>query len=398
MSSNDKNQGKKSSKKTSSYYEVPGPDIDTSPMGVANETTRRAKKSADISFEPVLQGVELGHSISDSSMRIVQQAKQAPAAAKAKSQPSPAFVWKLQQVPTLPEFHPLERTAVFVRDSSHMEISGRISRVLRERSIEAEYENEKAKVKCVTPEGVECRVRLYRGRGEYKTGIIVEVQRRFGASLFFKGHCDAILSAAEGNPPPPPPALLRSSDVLPLVSDSEEDYTPPSGSESLKMVEKMFAHGGCDGQHLALQTLSSLTDTRKMGSAHARLVSAALLDTSNTVGSRVFDYICRREQEDEFKLRNLALLTLANALEAVKGQVESVIRELVRPYLLKELQEAQSTPRNAQLATRCFEYLYKEDHDQGEIAAAAEKAQAVGQARHAGLAAQTKRLLDKMML
>ena len=307
------------------------------------------------------------------------------------------FVWKLRDVPTLPEFHPLERTAVFVEGSTPSDISERISKVLRERSIEAEYEDEKAKAKCLTPEGVDCRVRMYRGRGKYSHGIIVEVQRRFGASSNFHKHVSAILDAAQGMNPPPPPSIRGSADALPLVSDSEDDYVPKSGCGSLKMVEKMFGHGGYDSQYLALQTLSSLTDSKKMGVATAKAVSTDLLLSTNEVGNKVFDLLCKKDEEEGYKLRSLAFCILANALEATKGNIDQVIRELIRPVLLQELNKAESNPRSAQMAARCFEFLYKGDHDQGEIAAALEKAQSVGAARHAGLYQQAQRCLDKML-
>lgn len=380
-------------------------DVSFGPMDDGDDTTRRA--GGGISFEPMMPFAGAAAPSFSSprfyepAMQQTQQTKQAPLSIQSSAAPAPVnpFVWKLTSVPTLPELHPLERTAVFVDRVSPSVISERISKVLRERSIEAEYEDEKAKVKCVTPEGVECRVRLYRGRGKYNKGIIVEVQRRFGSSVNFHKHVSAILDASEGmTPPPPPPALRGSADALPLVSDAEDDFAPKSGADSLKMVEKMFGYGGYDSLYLALQTLSSLTDSKKMGKATARAVSKELLSASNVVGSKVFDLLNKKEEEDDgIKLRVTALSILANALEAVNGNVSSFIRELLRPVLLNELTKAESNPRSAQMSARCFEYLYAGDHDQGEIAAVLETARSVGASRHAGLHQQAQRCLDKML-
>ena len=134
-----------------------------------------------------------------------------------------------------------------------------------------------------------------------------------------------------------------------------------------------------------------------MGLATAKTVSTEMLSSTNEVGNKVFDLLCKKDEEEGFKLRSLAFCILANALEATKGNLDQVIRELLRPVLLKELNGAESNPRLAQLAARCFEFLYKGDHDQGEIAAALEKAQSVGAARHAGLYQQAQRCLDKML-
>lgn len=404
MSSSDR--GKKTKKAPPSYNGMDDfVDVDTSAMDAGDGTTRRA--GGGISFEPMIAGFPGGISFGspnpyDSSMKQTTLTKQPPSVSKPVTKHEPAvvnpFVWKLRDVPTLPELHPLERTAVFVEGSTPSEITERISNILRERSIEAEYENEKAKAKCTTPEGVECRVRLYRGRGKYSHGIIVEVQRRFGSSTNFQTHVSAILNAAEGlAPPPPPPALGHSADALPLVSDSEEDYSPPSGASSLKMVEKMFGHGGYDSQYLALQTLWSLTDLKKMEPATAKSVSIELLSSSNAVGDKLYDLLCKKDEDEGFKLRPTAFSVLANAVEATKGNIDQAVHEFLRPVLLKELGNAESNPRAAQMAARCFEFLYKGDHDQGEIAAALEKAQAVGAARHAGLHQQAQRCLDKML-
>lgn len=241
------------------------------------------------------------------------------------------FLWTLPSVPTLPEFHPLERTAVFVPNTIPSEVASRISTILRERSIEAQYDNAKAKVKCTTAEGVDFRIRLYRGRGRYHHGIIVEVQRRFGTSLIFHNDTQAILDGAEGkvvlppplslNPPPPPlllsshtaaapplSHLMRKSNILPKVMDEDTDddaddhdylgsshstspYVVPSADSSLAMVAKMMKLSGFDSQYLGLQTLSPLVDSEKLSSTTARAVATKLMQPDNEVGVKVFHYI-----------------------------------------------------------------------------------------------------------
>ena len=249
------------------------------------------------------------------------------------------FLWTLSSVPTLPEFHSLERTAVFVPTTIPSDVSSRISVILRERSIEAQYDDAKAKVKCTTAEGVDFRIRLYRGRGRYSHGIIVEVQRRFGTSLVFHNDTISILDGAVGkvvspppalNPPPPPsssspllssshtveppsPCLMRSSNNLPKVSDEDIDdadadandndnddlgsshssspYTVPSADSSLAMVAKMMHLEGFDSQYLGLQTLSPLVDSEKLSLSTARAVATKLLQPENEVGVKVVTYI-----------------------------------------------------------------------------------------------------------
>lgn len=54
----------------------------------------------------------------------------------------------------------------------------------------AEYDNSKAKAVCHSRDGVEFRVRLYRGKGKFSHGVIVEVQWREGFCPRF--HLDAL--------------------------------------------------------------------------------------------------------------------------------------------------------------------------------------------------------------
>jgi hypothetical protein len=303
--------------------------------------------------------------------------------------------WNLVDVPVLPEYHPLEKTAVLVSHTSPLEVSTRISDVLRDRSIEAFYEDDKAKVKCTTENGVAFRVRLYRGRGEFKHGIIVEVQRRFGVSVNFHADTMAILDAAQGKVPPPPPSSLAGS--LPLVSDSEDEYQT-DGTSSLAMVSTMLKHPGSDSQYLALQTLSSLTNASKMGPSTARKVSVELLKPDNEVGSKVLSLVLDKKKEVDrmFNLQVTAMTVIANALEAVNGAVSDIVRENLRPVLLQELGQAESNPRSAQMAARCVEFLLEGDHNIGELEIVLETALEAGTARHAGLRRQAQVCLDKI--
>ena len=316
----------------------------------------------------------------------------------------PKFAWRLDRVPTLPECHVLESTAVFVPNAVPQVISERISDILRVRSIEAVYDDDKAKVKCVSADGVDFRVRLYRGRGKFNHGIIVEVQRRFGTSLNFHQDTMAILNKAEGKSvPPPPPSFGRdttSSSSLPLiVSDSEEDeQASTDGSSSLSMVEKMFEHPAHDTHSLGYQLLTSLTDSSKVGVKTARSVSSKLLEADNAVGSKVLSLVLDRKGEDElFKLRTCAFTVLANAMHAVKGDMsDTPLREQLSRVLIDELRDAQENPRLAVQAARCVEMLlHKNEQEDADMHSALMKANEVGAARHAGLEEQAQKCLAK---
>jgi hypothetical protein len=368
--------------------------------------------------------------------------------------------WVLTKAPTLPQFHPLERTATFVPHVTDVSlVSSRISRVLRDRSVEATYDSAKAKVRCASMDGVDFRIRLYRGRtAQYSHGIIVEVQRRFGMSFTYHHDTQAILDAAHGKaastsavPPPPASASANGALVLPLVSDAEdvsgteseqdEDHatTPPPplpSTSSLAMVATMFAHSDYSSQFLAYQTLIPLTSAARMGRSTAKSVATQLLQPGNPVGAKVLDAILlssgsapknqnnkrayrgtleyESDDEDgsgsstlnddaqyEMKLQTMAWTVLSNAVHATKGQaVTTTLREELRPALLQALEAAASNPRHAQMAALCAEFvllcLDDSTGDRQDLVDALEQAVQIGRIKHAGLKAQAQRCLDKV--
>ncbi len=381
------------------YYNKPMPANPKKMMDEhVEETTRRITGRG---AAPAMVAPSMGSMPMSFSPSMTRPAGFGPmiATAPVKAQATPAssqskYVWNLSQAPTLPEFHPLERTAVFVPHATPSLVAARISDLLRDRSIQATYEDDKAKVKCVTTEGVDFRIRLYRGRSHFSHGIIVEVQRRFGFSIHFHMDMQAILDAAQGKTPMPPPVRQQA---LPQVSDDEDDdddmAPPPTGSSSLLMVEKMLSFPGFDAQYLGLQTLSSLVDPEKMTLPTARRVSAALLKPTCEVGQKVFSYVIHRKTEESYiSLRIMALGILANAMRS-SSIVPDYLRISLRPVLLEDLHKAEDSPNMALLASKCMEYYIRGDVDTMELNEAFETARKVGEARHKGLMEQADRCI-----
>ena len=319
---------------------------------------------------------------------------------KSLKEPVKMIGWMLYDAPVLPEFHPLERSAVFVPRSQALEVAQRISDVLRDRSISATYDNVKAKASCSTPEQVEFRIRLYRGRKQYSHGIIVEVQKRFGSCLSFHDDTTAILEAAEGKIPPPPPLAMDSLSriALPLVSDNEDDHEDNEPSCSLEFVAKMLNFPSYDSHHLALQTLVSLTDSAKMGHNTARNVSTELLDVDSDIGAKVFSLVIDTspDQEETFGLRVQAMTVISNAVNTLHGSISTFLRERLRPALLKEMKTAEAYPQMAYLAAKCLEPLIEGDHSPCELHSALEVALSVGESRHAALKRQAELCIHKI--
>lgn len=108
--------------------------------------------------------------------------------------------WNVSErnIRTLPSFYQLEKSAVFVPQASASILAARVTSVLQARSIAASYDAENSLVDCVSSCRVDFRIRLYRGRGDFKHGIILEVQRKAGFDLSYAHDVFAILDAAEG--------------------------------------------------------------------------------------------------------------------------------------------------------------------------------------------------------
>lgn len=103
-----------------------------------------------------------------------------------------------------PEFYPLEQTATFVPHSKPSEVASRVANFLLERNISVTFNGLKAKAKCISKDNVEFIVRLYKGKNRFDHGVIVEVQRRYGFSVYYHRDVIGILDVAEGKNPMEP--------------------------------------------------------------------------------------------------------------------------------------------------------------------------------------------------
>ena len=366
---------------------------------VGDEVTRRVGVF-EPSFESISSFQPLMASIVDSQINTVQkkEAVVAPFPSVHRFATPKCGIWRLDSIPSLPDFYPLERTSVFVPNVLNpSDVSIRISDALRERSIDAIYDNVKAKAQCTTMEGVEFRVRLYSGRGEYNHGIIVEVQRRFGTSNSFHSDATAILDAAKGNDLQRDlsPTTHSASSNLPLVEDNSGSSV--ESSSSLALIAKMFSNEERDVHFLALQTLTSMTDIAKIGRNTARSVAEQLFvfDNDHVVDAKILSLIIDKQDDyDIFKLRTMALAIVANCFEAVEGRIPTMLKEQLRRPLLHELRSAQENPRNAVHAARIL-YFYVPQDNGSDVHSALEVAHEVGAQRNALLEHHVQMCLDK---
>ena len=149
---------------------------------------------------------------------------------------------------------------------------------------------------CISTTNVEFRIRLYRGRGEYKHGIIVEVQRRSGFNLSYMHDVYAILDAAEGKLQEGNKSGAgicypsNYSDVGAEDSDEDLDTLENTGGlTSLRVISDILCpppqeDGGDDqevkveARDFALSSLASLTSTASMGHSASKFSNELLSD------------------------------------------------------------------------------------------------------------------------
>ena len=282
---------------------------------------------------------------------------------------------------------PLERTHREIPDVEAEEVCSRISEALRVLSIEAEYDNEKAKAKCRTSDYSCFRIRLYAG-SEVGQPVIVECQRRSGPGMSFMQSCRAILSAAEGKAitaeaskkkvPPfmkcPIVNMKCLQGVKPVTVDREADV-----STALDKVIDLLRKDQHDSSVLAMENLCHLTDPIKTYPDTAVKASKTILVGNNdkyNVREEMtallerdgvppdFDHVDIGQNHADH-LRHLALLVFSNslALTSKDGSLEGAIGkeewfgEFLIPNLMDSVASCTTSPNNASVASCCLNSL-----------------------------------------
>lgn len=292
---------------------------------------------------------------------------------------SPCTTWSIkpEDLESLPEDFPLERTHRFIRDADAKEVAERISKALKAHSIEAEYNTNPPKVKCKTKDFVSFRIRLYSG-DDSGSPVVVEVQRRCGPASCFMQACRAVLNAAEGKMEKPaarslPPFMsnpigqMKCLQDVKVVSEDEEDTSATALADSVAMIR----HEKRDTNVLGLENLNSLTDPMKTKPSMAlKVAKTVVLGLEN---SDVREDLVAMIERDVFStlddlalskhadfLRQVSLTIFANCLSlcakdgCLAAESHQVwFNENLLPCLVDELKRASSDACCATQAAVC---------------------------------------------
>lgn len=286
--------------------------------------------------------------------------------------------WKLTDpLDRIPVDFPLERTHREIHGATANEVAHRICQALRLLSVDAVYDGEKAKAKCITGDCVSFRIRLFAG-GEHGSPVVVEVQRRNGSASSFMRVCRKILDGAEGsqievekdtprrNMPPfmkTPVASMMCLQGLPQMIDTEMHVNAglEKSMELLRSKQK-------DTNILGLENLCHLSDPIKTRPDIALKVSKAILlepkcsDIREEIGVMLQkDAFLPEEFDNEGAInlhhqsRHLSLMLLSNALVVTSkdGCLDDAVKtskwfsEFLIPSLLDEVKGFESSANNS---------------------------------------------------
>jgi len=165
-------------------------------------------------------------------------------------------LWNVQRLATLPSF--LERTHCIIRDLSPAAISTNISGRLRDLSILAQFDDEKALAKAETSDHVRFHIRLY----SYEdTAIVVEIQRRSGDVITFSHVARSLLRAAQGfevDDNTQSPILAYSSHDHDWLTPATTDTTAVIATTIRKMASSLILSGPNHSFHQSLLCCSPL--------------------------------------------------------------------------------------------------------------------------------------------
>lgn len=286
--------------------------------------------------------------------------------------------WKVTDpLELVPVDFPLERTHREINGASANEVANRISNALRLLSVDAEYDGEKAKVKCITSDCVSFRIRLFAG-GEGGLPVVVEVQRRRGSAVSFMSICRKILDGAEGSKikPETEPARRKVPSFMkkPIGSmnclqglPQKIDLDAKLNADLHKSMELLRSKQK-DTNVLGLENLCHLTDPLKtrpdiaLKACKAIMLEPKCLDIREELGVMLQKDAFEPEEFDEegamyplTKARHLSLVLLSNSLVLTSkdGSLSNAVKTLkwfsdfLIPSLLDEVKNFESSANNA---------------------------------------------------
>jgi len=296
-----------------------------------------------------------------------------------------SITWRVrhESLTCVPKYVKVARTHVFLNNTDAGIVTKRISDCLRELSIHASFNDNQAMAECESPDSIKFIIQLYRGRGKFANGVIVEIQRMHGCCMRFMQCCRSILQAAENvkvaqNKVPGLP-ISKMNLAQPRRPDTSCEKIENQCTLSMKMscICRLIFENGRDSQALGVEMLRDATDPSKVGANHASKAVKSLFDGEYM---KVFNYITSLidlkplvddNVEKKFRLRFLALCTLSNVLlvAASVGDLPEIIKknlwfvDSLVLTLIEDLKNSKICSNSALQAAKCLNHVVSASHD-----------------------------------
>jgi hypothetical protein len=326
------------------------------------------------------------------------------------TQSNDSWTWKVTNLRTVPTFHPLECTAVVLKDIPLEEISARISTFMRMNSIYCSYQSEMGHVDCLTSCLLKFGVQLWRSDSDKDEDVVLEVSRLQGCSIGMQRirNClvYAVITGERATIPqlqgtgaakcPPSRALTEMYEryVATTGGVQEEGYC----EGALLIAVKLLESNCFDQNRLGMESLRVLTNPTTVCEGDADWVAKAIVFGNGKYGiqmqsllTKYFQNIERPERSEgggsgfmndssdecgflEYAkgcsfgiMHNFGLRVLTNSLERLVTRKSNNGNDMVDlscsfwktvlPALIYNMEVAEHRPHEASLSARCIGLL-----------------------------------------
>jgi len=298
-------------------------------------------------------------------------------------------LWNVTKLKTLPEDYDLARTSRFITNTNVSTICSRIVTCLRNLGVVIDYDSEEAVVRCETQYFVKLCINLYRGKGNFSHGIIVEVKRTLGGCIEFMADCRAILKAAEGK------STNEENKFVPRKSISEMECLKNCNEilrnaskyvdEALECSEKYLQDERDDMKMLGLSSVNSLLDEKTCSCDTLKCVYKSVFTGEINPGIRKSimsflkkDFDAKTSDEYRRKLHNMSLQVIYKALYTCRticreGFIRAIkenpwLIDSLTKILVEDIKNFKLYPPDALAALKCLNEMIPLSEDVKEQA------------------------------
>lgn len=342
---------------------------------------------------------------------------------KGKSAQAPSVrsetLWDVHRVQSAPVWYHLDRYAQVITGFSVHAIAQEIVKVNKVMGVHAEYDSINGTASLSTPDSVEIGINLFQDK---KGGVVLDVKRQAGDSVFFHRYRRCILLAASGELEfSQIREMVQPEQSLPKFVRPREETKEDHVQEALSITAGLLQHEQHDSFDVGMEGLEVITDMNGSDGEAALMSSRAVLLEGNNLSESVIRAkvleilqhwnaeVANDTKDHVTFMLNKALRVLSNCLDVMfsKGSKEelefiyySLQKEGVVECLIGILDDVHVRPHDAMLSVTSLLMLMKfcpkalPEASTDALKCSVEKANQYGMHRHADLARTCGALLQ----